>query len=647
MGKTYDFEKLFDELAAGVDTAGEKTSDDASEDDLDESEEDDDSDSSSDGGGSSPLDTESPVEPELSGEDELNNILRNLEALADAGQSSGNEEDNSDFPDDEEDDSDFPDDFNQETLNPFGTEQPYSESEQPDPFNTEQPKSKPVRQRSKQKQPPVQSNYSDDAMQQFVNNTEIPDFGETNYNRSVAYNSVQQLNMLIFDRQTGLEYFVYLVNGFKKEYTSKYADALDLYKVKISRVSTPNDLKVVKAEFNKLDDIHQVFKTQSITLDNMLSKYTAIPNHVGNLRSMRNSCSDADALKSINTFVDGPIANFNGGAVDYLRQGYADYLELQSMWGNYDTVLSELINQLNATEERIKMENTITQEISQVAQENATTAFSQFGSGSNLGMFVSINALEDILMTAIDEYLGGNYDIVQSFGVSDAGDIFINEKTFNIANHIELTSEEAMKIPQSFRAEITSGKWGCIYNFKRLHLFKNLHILHLEYAPARKIDALRDLGINKGKWTNLFKRKSKFPMLQEIRLPEPEGVITRDSKPSIFKSNREYEEFTARNNFQAPAVRNNSQSIDEHNRQALQNMGANAMNSLSRGLETFKTAIWSKPLPRTLIKTFGYGAGIPMYWGLMTALGPVGVVMGALGIGAMAHYEYKQFKSSN
>jgi hypothetical protein len=162
-----------------------------------------------------------------------------------------------------------------------------------------------------------------------------------------------------------------------------------------------------------------------------------------------------------------------------------------------------------------------------------------------------------------------------------------------------------------------------------------LRILDLSQAPNRKMDVICELGINRGNWATLFRRRSKFPMLQEIRLPDPEGTITRENRGRVFNSNSEYQKFT-----------NETQTVEQHNQQALASMGQDVKDSVSKGFETFKSVVWSKPLPRTLIKTFGYAVGVPAYWGIMTALGPVGVVMGALGIGAMAHHEYKQFKSA-
>jgi hypothetical protein len=124
----------------------------------------------------------------------------------------------------------------------------------------------------------------------------------------------------------------------------------------------------------------------------------------------------------------------------------------------------------------------------------------------------------------------------------------------------------------------------------------------------------------------LFKNK-QFVVLEIIKLPE--GDVTRETSSlwSKFKSTEAYAEAT-------------------QNQRAVVLAGQGSKIDIEAGIQTFKSAVWSKPLPRTLIKTFGYGVGVPMYWGMMTALGPFGLVMGALGIGAMAHQEYKHYRET-
>ena len=201
-----------------------------------------------------------------------------------------------------------------------------------------------------------------------------------------------------------------------------------------------------------------------------------------------------------------------------------------------------------------------------------------------------------------------------------------------IDNHIELTDKEYSKLCWKDQEAIGKGNWGSCFNFADLSKFPNMKILDLSKAPGIiTMYARQELGINKGRWDKLLKpglfKARRFPNLEVIKLPS--GDITRDSilqaKPKKFKSEREYQEYE-----------NNTR----------QQQGGLELPSLGDSISTIKDLVWSKPLPRILLKTFGYGIGVPMYWGMMTAMGPFGLLMGALGVGALAHQEVKHYKET-
>lgn len=336
-----------------------------------------------------------------------------------------------------------------------------------------------------------------------------------------------------------------------------------------------------------------------------------------------------------------PAPSTNLGALGLYSYLCMEHSKLVQDWRNYETAVNFCKSLVGVAQQQVQYSEEVRQPISAQAQANANTAFNHYGTGSSRGMFVGLEELNKILYSAIEDYTGNNLGCIKSFGITDDGDIIINGKSFVIGNYMQLSEGDAAKLPDIYRSQLENGKWGCVMDFGKLHRFTNLQVLDISRAPVRKMDIVVELGIDKGKWTQLFKRKSKFPNLMEIRLPSPEGIITRNAGVAqTFKSNAEYERFSNEyyaENSMASAPVNRSQAINEHNAVALQSMGSGL-------IETFKNKLWSKPIPRLLTKTLGYGAGIPLYWGLMTALGPFAMVMGALGIGAMAHYEYKNFK---
>lgn len=428
---------------------------------------------------------------------------------------------------------------------------------------------------------------------------------------------------------------------------SKYKDEVNKYQRDLQKLSadlqsatakhklTEHTTALTQCDINYKDCLakHQWLSEQCKVVDQVPSLVETV---YSNLDYYQQSGQSVVANQLLNNrYPPAPVASI--GALGLYNYLCSEHTTLVQAWQEYERSISYCKSLVGVAQQRVQYAEEVRQPISAQAQENANMAFNQFGAGSARGMFVSLDELNKILYSAIEDYTGGNLNSITTFGITDDGDILLNGRSFVIGNYVKLNDGDAAKLPDIYRGQLENGKWGCVFDFSKLHRFTNLQVLDISQAPVRKMDIVKELGINRGKWTQLFKRKSKFPYLQEVRLPPPEGTITRNAGiAQVFKSNAEYERFS--NEHYANNNARRGQTIDEHNAVALRGIGSNL-------IETFKDKLWSKPIPKLLTKTFGYGVGVPLYWGLMTALGPFAMVMGALGIGAMAHYEYKQFKS--
>lgn len=277
-------------------------------------------------------------------------------------------------------------------------------------------------------------------------------------------------------------------------------------------------------------------------------------------------------------------------------------------------------------------------QMSQAQQETVEASVNTLFSGFGPAQRVALRSLSDVIMACIAEEI--NFGDIQEFGVGGDFTIVINGTPMSISG-LRLTNAQLSHFCKRDAQAIIDGRYASCFDFADMQKFPNLVILDLQDAPVEVITTVaRDLGVDKGRWGKLFKRRI-LPNLQAIRLPE--GTVTRENSGvwGKFKSNAEYTNLVnaARNKTDSFA---GNQSATNPNTMREAARSAPAYNPLP----TIKDAVWGKPLPKILVKTFGYGMGVPVYWGLMTALGPFGMVMGALGIGAMAKMEYNKLKEN-
>lgn len=383
-----------------------------------------------------------------------------------------------------------------------------------------------------------------------------------------------------------------------------------------------------------------------------------------NLGVLRNFPSKANTLKAYYTLIpDGPsydnlrtkvkqlvAGNLNIGNNKHVHDGVfgvfgmvnANYTKLREKWNEIDSLNQEVQrnlqvyqNERNAESERHQA--IIQAELNEHRQAIASEQFNLFGSGSSYGTKIGLDNMSTIIMTCISEHFGGDMTRVNKFGVNDNGEIFINNELFKINNMIELTPEQLAKVPNAYVNQVKAGNWGCMFDYSRISQFTNLIELDLSRAQNSLFDAMKDLRIAKGNWGKLFK---KMPSLMQIDLPE--GIVNRENYTAWgkFKSLSHY--VTASKEAQAKRI----PMSEMGSRNAIPPAPKQKID-IEGGINTFKNSVlWQNPVPRAMIKTFGYGVGVPLYWGMMTALGPFGLVMGAIGVGALAHREIKHYKET-
>ena len=383
-----------------------------------------------------------------------------------------------------------------------------------------------------------------------------------------------------------------------------------------------------------------------------------------NLGVLRNFPSKANTLKAYYTLIpDGPSydslrtkvkqlvsGNLNIGGNKHVHDGVfgvfgmvnANYTKLREKWNEIDRLNQEVQRNLQIYQNERNAENErhqaiIQAELNEQRQAIATEQFNLFGSGSSYGTMIGLDNMTTIIMTCISEHFGGDLTKLNKFGVTDKGEIFINNELFRINNMIELTPEQLAKVPNAYVNQVKAGNWGCMFDYSKIHKFTNLIELDLSRANNSLFDAMKDLRIAKGNWGKLFK---SMPSLMQIDLPE--GVMNRENYTAWGKFKNMAHYVTASKEAQAKRI----PMSEMGSRNAIPPAPKQKID-IEGGVNTFKNSVlWQNPVPRTLIKTFGYGVGVPMYWGLMTALGPFGLVMGAVGIGALAHHEIKHYKET-
>lgn len=291
----------------------------------------------------------------------------------------------------------------------------------------------------------------------------------------------------------------------------------------------------------------------------------------------------------------------------------------------------QLFNRLASEESHVEIDKRVENEyrehvLNEERQRVVNEQLDLFNSGSGYGGAIAIENLEKVIEYCFNsEY--GDLSRISSVGIDSNYNIIINGEIFQIANTLNLEESVIARLCPNDRRAIQDGKWGSLFGFGSCYQMPNLVEIDLVNAPKEIINnARREFRISKGHWGNLFRRKSKLPALEIVKLPE--GDVTKESSSiwNKFKSDKDYDN----------AVEQATQTSD---------VGAN-MSDIVNKIGTVKDLVWSKPLPRMFVKTFGYGVGVPAYWGLMTALGPFGVLMGALGVGALAHYEVKHYKET-
>ena len=269
-------------------------------------------------------------------------------------------------------------------------------------------------------------------------------------------------------------------------------------------------------------------------------------------------------------------------------------------------------------------------QMSQHREQALTAQLDILATRSGYGGLQSLENLSKIILVCIKEEYG-TLDRITSFGVDGNRCLVINGEKFTINNRVPTDSNAlSMFCPKDAEA-IRKGNLASCFSYKDLYSFPNLSVIDLSDADSATIlDARRELGIDKGKWGNLLRRKAKLPSLELIKLPE--GDVTRENSSfwNKFKSEKAYQEASN----EAVRIRNSKAGRQSSDLNIGEKVG------------TIKDMVWSKPVPRMLVKTFGYGIGVPMYWGAMMALGPFGMLMGALGVGALAHHEIKNFKKN-
>ena len=404
----------------------------------------------------------------------------------------------------------------------------------------------------------------------------------------------------------------------------------------IMDVATLNKSKqLVEAKYASLNKQKMGDKQMLDTLINTLPKVTDLVKTLQrSLEKSSTSPTDREAIKGClemqylinNAAVQGGVL----GLFNYVVSQYN--MKLKGVWNELDIVYMQYQNMLSSKEAEFQFEAEEKQavlefQMSEEFQSNASLQFARFGSGSTYGMYIGCKELNQIVIDAIKIQCGSDIRFVQTFGVTDKGDIYINGQLFKMNNQMTLDSEQAQCIPPIYRNEVQSGHWGCVIEFKTiLNTFYNLTCLDLSNAPNRKWDAMKELGVSRGNWGKMLK---KYTNLQMIKLPE--GDLTRDNQSvwGKFKSALDYanhsENVVAKKENRAPKPKASMADVES-------------------GISTFKNLVWSRPLPRTLIKTVGYGAAWPIYWGLMSALGPFALVAGAVGVGVMGIREVKGLK---
>lgn len=393
--------------------------------------------------------------------------------------------------------------------------------------------------------------------------------------------------------------------------------------------------QLVTAKYAALDKQQKADKQM---LDTLINTVPAVPGLISNLQRSLNkattSQTDREAIKGClemhylinNTPVQGGIQ----GLFNYVVAQYNT--KLKGVWNELDTVHMQYQNMLSSKEAEFQFEAEERQavlefQMSAEFQSNASLQFTRFGTGSTYGMYIGCKELNQIVVDAIKIQCGSDIKFVQSLGVTDRGDIYINGQLFKMNNQMTLDSEQAQRIPPIYRDEIRAGHWGCVVDFKTiLNTFYNLTCLDLSNAPNRKWDAMKELGVTKGNWGKVLK---KYNNLQMIKLPEGDLTRANQSVWGQFKSVLDY----ANHSENAVAQKENRAPRPK-----------TSMADVESGISTFKNLVWKKPLPRTLIKTIGYGAAWPVYWGLMSALGPFALVAGAVGVGVLGIREVKGLK---
>lgn len=421
------------------------------------------------------------------------------------------------------------------------------------------------------------------------------------------------------------------------------------------RIMSIMDNKSYAVACSDIQNLYKKIKQSYITENNKLATNINVlrnfPRKVNTLRGylplIPNQPAYSKLKDGVKRYATGniPITNnrqVKDGAMGVFVLVNAKYEKLREEWSTLDTKLRLVQEDLKFSESNMQREEqhmmeAVEEVLSEQRQQIAMEQFDLFGAGSSYGTKIGFDNMSTIIMTCISEHYGGDLSKISSLGIDDNGQIFINKSLFKISNMINLSTDQLAKVPGAYVNQVKAGNWGCMFDYSRIYELYGLVELDLSKAPNAMFDAMKDLHISKGNWGKLFKKMSNLAC---VHLPE--GTATRENYSAWgkFKSMSHYVSASRE-------AQTHQMAIPDMQHTSIINKPPKQKIDIEGGINTFKNSVlWQNPVPRTLIKTFGYGVGVPMYWGLMTALGPIGVVMGAVGVGALAHHEIKHYKDT-
>ena len=245
------------------------------------------------------------------------------------------------------------------------------------------------------------------------------------------------------------------------------------------------------------------------------------------------------------------------------------------------------------------------------------------------------------IMDSICDYFGGASDLslITTFGYNKNGNIIVRDVIYQVNYQGVLQN-----LPPCVDRLIKQGRWSELLLFDTDIACYLAFVQVLSFGTTSQfVEFARQLGVGGGSIEGIARRlknkKVKFklllPSLQDITVNGVSLLNEQQPMPTITPMSVNSSTMTA----PKPTSRVNFDMADR-----AENLASRMSNGTLGAGETLKK-LWDYPIFKVTTKVFGYGAGVPLGFSVLSMLHPFAMVCGVLGVGVLGVMEYKKVRN--